>query len=28
MLTGRPGDLQKLVPGMEIVEMKPGVTLS
>jgi L-ascorbate metabolism protein UlaG (beta-lactamase superfamily) len=28
VLTVRPGDLQKLVPGMEIVEMKPGVTLS
>jgi L-ascorbate metabolism protein UlaG (beta-lactamase superfamily) len=28
VLTGRPGDLQKLVAGIEIVEMKPGVTLS
>jgi len=28
MLTGRPNELQKLVPGTEIVEMKPGVTLS
>src|ERR1700721_1055763 len=28
MRTGRPGDLQKLVPGTEIAEMKPGVTLS
>jgi L-ascorbate metabolism protein UlaG (beta-lactamase superfamily) len=28
VLTGRPGELQKLVPGMEIVEMKPGVTIS
>ena len=28
VLTGRPGDLQQLVPGMEIVEMKPGGTLS
>jgi len=28
MLTVRPGDHQKLVPGVEIVEMKPGVTLS
>lgn len=27
VLTGRPGDLQKLVPGTEIVEMKPGQTL-
>jgi L-ascorbate metabolism protein UlaG (beta-lactamase superfamily) len=27
ILTGRPSDLQKLVPGMEIVEMKPGQTL-
>ena len=26
VLTGKPGDLQKLVPGVEIVEMKPGVT--
>jgi L-ascorbate metabolism protein UlaG (beta-lactamase superfamily) len=28
VLTGRPRDLQKLVPDVEIVEMKPGVTLS
>ena len=28
VLAGRPRDLQKLVPGVEIVEMKPGVTLS
>jgi L-ascorbate metabolism protein UlaG (beta-lactamase superfamily) len=28
ILTGRPGDLQKLVPGLEILEMKPGVTIS
>jgi L-ascorbate metabolism protein UlaG (beta-lactamase superfamily) len=28
MLTGRPNELQKLVPGTEIAEMKPGVTLS
>ena len=28
MLTGRPGDLQKLLPGLEIVELKPGVTSS
>ena len=28
VLTGRPGDLQKLAPGVEIVEMKPGVTIS
>lgn len=28
VLTGRPGDLQKLVPGAEIVEMKPGFTIS
>src|SRR2546425_5393699 len=27
VLTGKPSDLQKLVPGAEIVEMKPGVTL-
>jgi len=24
VLTGRPSTLQKLVPGVEIVEMKPG----
>jgi len=28
VLTGRPGALQKLAPGVEIVEMKPGVTIS
>ena len=28
VLTGRPSTLQKLVPGGEIVEMKPGVTIS
>jgi L-ascorbate metabolism protein UlaG (beta-lactamase superfamily) len=27
VLTGKPSDLQKLAPGVEIVEMKPGVTL-
>ena len=27
VLTGKPSDLQKLLPGAEIVEMKPGVTL-
>jgi hypothetical protein len=27
MLTGTPADLKKLVPGVEIVEMKPGVTI-
>jgi L-ascorbate metabolism protein UlaG (beta-lactamase superfamily) len=27
VLTGTPSDLQKLVPGVEIVTMKPGVTL-
>jgi len=27
VLTGRPSDLQKLVQGIEIVEMKPGQTL-
>ena len=27
LLTGTPGQLQKLVPGVEVVEMKPGVTL-
>src|ERR1700686_121641 len=27
ILTGRPSDLQKLVPGTEIVEMKPGKTI-
>jgi L-ascorbate metabolism protein UlaG (beta-lactamase superfamily) len=28
LLTGTPGQLQKLVPGVEVVEMKPGVTIS
>ena len=28
MLTGTPGALHKLVRNVEIVEMKPGVTLS
>ena len=28
VLTGSPGDLQKLLPGLEIVEMTPGVTLT
>jgi L-ascorbate metabolism protein UlaG (beta-lactamase superfamily) len=28
VLTGTPGALQKLVRGVEVVEMKPGVTLS
>jgi L-ascorbate metabolism protein UlaG (beta-lactamase superfamily) len=27
-LTGRPGDLQKLTQAVEMVEMKPGVTIS
>jgi len=27
LLTGTPGELQKLVKGVEVVEMKPGVTL-
>ena len=27
-LTGRPSALQKLVPNMEVVELKPGVTVS
>ena len=27
VLTGKPSDLQKLVPGTEIVEMKPGQTI-
>jgi L-ascorbate metabolism protein UlaG (beta-lactamase superfamily) len=27
LLTGTPGELQKLVPGVEVVEMKPGVTI-
>ncbi|HET7892933.1 MAG TPA: MBL fold metallo-hydrolase, partial [Candidatus Sulfotelmatobacter sp.] len=28
VLTGRPGDLQKLVPNVEVVDMKPGTTLT
>ena len=28
VLTGRPADLHKLVPGVEIAEMKPGLTIS
>jgi L-ascorbate metabolism protein UlaG (beta-lactamase superfamily) len=28
VLTGNPGDLQKLVPSVEVVAMAPGVTLS
>jgi L-ascorbate metabolism protein UlaG (beta-lactamase superfamily) len=28
MLTGKPSDLQKLVPGVEMLEMKPGATVS
>ncbi len=27
ILTGRPSELQKLVPGIEILEMKPGQTI-
>ncbi len=27
-LTGRPGDLHKRAPGVEMIEMTPGVTLS
>jgi L-ascorbate metabolism protein UlaG (beta-lactamase superfamily) len=27
VLTGRPSELHKLVPGIEIVEIKPGETL-
>ena len=27
VLTGTPGQLEKLVPGVEVVEMKPGVTI-
>jgi L-ascorbate metabolism protein UlaG (beta-lactamase superfamily) len=27
VLTGTPAQLQKLVPGFEVVEMKPGVTI-
>ena len=28
MLTGRPSDLKKLLPAVEILEMKPGETIS
>ena len=28
VLVGRPGDLKKLVPGVEVVEMKPGETIA
>jgi L-ascorbate metabolism protein UlaG (beta-lactamase superfamily) len=28
LLTGKPGDLKKLVPGVEVIEAKPGETLS
>jgi L-ascorbate metabolism protein UlaG (beta-lactamase superfamily) len=28
LLTGTPDQLQKLAPDVEVVEMKPGVTLS
>src|SRR4029079_6033873 len=28
VLPGRPADLQKQLPGVEIVEMTPGITLS
>jgi len=28
VLVGTPGALQKLAPGVEVVEMKPGVTIS
>jgi len=28
VLTGRPGDLQKRLPGVQIIEMKPGVRIS
>jgi L-ascorbate metabolism protein UlaG (beta-lactamase superfamily) len=27
-LTGKPGDLQKLVPETKVLEMKPGITIS
>jgi hypothetical protein len=27
VLTGTPGELQRLAPGVEVVAMKPGVTL-
>jgi L-ascorbate metabolism protein UlaG (beta-lactamase superfamily) len=28
ILTGRPSDLQKLVPAVEVAELKPGITMS
>jgi hypothetical protein len=28
LLVGTPGALQKLVPGIEVVALKPGVTVS
>src|SRR2546426_528536 len=28
LLTGKPSDLRKLAPEVEVVEMKPGVTIS
>jgi L-ascorbate metabolism protein UlaG (beta-lactamase superfamily) len=28
ILVGKPSELQKLVPGVEVIEMKPGVTVS
>jgi len=28
VLTGKPSELQKLVPAVEVVEIKPGVTVS
>jgi len=27
VLVGRPGELQKMVPGVEVLEMKPGQTI-
>jgi L-ascorbate metabolism protein UlaG (beta-lactamase superfamily) len=27
VLTGRPSELQKLIPGVEVLEMKPGMTI-
>ena len=27
VLVGRPSALQKLVPGVEVLEMKPGATI-
>jgi hypothetical protein len=28
VLTGSPAELQKLVPGVEVFTMKPGVTVN